>query len=226
MDVLHFLLERLRFVRNFYATASQPFRDIKGQIEAGEPPFDDPVYQDDGEPPYLTEWIDAHTSLVVFGRVCVTMLSQSLRLYFETWESELGIVWGDGERKRAFRKGYLRGYLYCFEEVLRVSWDVCPADLGIIEQVVLARNCDQHPENIASLHVKHNKAALRKHPNPIFISDIERRMLAGEELAELGFMAPAVEVSEDALSAAITEIEKLARWLEPLIAAKQWPASS
>ncbi len=55
MEVLFFLKERTKFIRHFYETAGESFRETKRQIEAGEPPFDNPPYSEDGEPPYLEE---------------------------------------------------------------------------------------------------------------------------------------------------------------------------
>lgn len=62
MDVLYFLKERTRFIRYFYETACQPFRETMRKIEAGEEPFE-PPYSEDGEPPFLTEWLEADTAL-------------------------------------------------------------------------------------------------------------------------------------------------------------------
>ena len=86
MDVLFFFKQRTRFIRHFYETAGMPFRETKRKIEAKEPPFDDPPYSEDGEPPYVEEWIAASEAQEVLGRTCLSMLSTSLQLYFMTWE--------------------------------------------------------------------------------------------------------------------------------------------
>jgi hypothetical protein len=54
MDVLWFLKERTAFLRRFYDLASEPFNEVKRKISAGEPPYDDPPFDDSGEPPYLS----------------------------------------------------------------------------------------------------------------------------------------------------------------------------
>ena len=59
MDVLFFLKERTKFIRYFYETAGEPFRETIRKIEADEAPFDDPPYSEDGEPPFLEEWTEA-----------------------------------------------------------------------------------------------------------------------------------------------------------------------
>jgi hypothetical protein len=104
MDVLYFLKKRTQFNRAYYDTAGEPFREIIRKIEAGEHPFaPDPFFVPDGsedEPLFLEEWSQANTSLEILGRQCVSMLSESLKLYFQTWESELRIKWNEEEKKR------------------------------------------------------------------------------------------------------------------------------
>ena len=99
MDILFFLKRRTEFIRHFYDTASEPFRETLRKIEAGEIPFE-PPYSEDGEPAFQLEWSEAHESLTILGRTCVSMLSASLQLYFKTWERELGVTWQLGERKK------------------------------------------------------------------------------------------------------------------------------
>lgn len=221
MNVLFFLRDRTKFIRHFYDTAGEPFCETMHKIEAEEPPFDNPPYSEDGEPPYLEEWMQANEGLEVLGRTCLSMLSPSLQLYFKTWETELGVRWEEGERDRAFRKGILKGYQKCFGEVLGLSWDNCPADFELIEQITLARNRDQHPEHISSMRVDHAPKDLAKHPRPFFVSETERKMYLDPEMEGAFWMSPAVHVSREALLTAIEEVEKLAEWLEePMFAVK------
>jgi hypothetical protein len=93
VDVLYFLTERTKFIRHFYETAGEPFRETMRRIEAAEAPFDEPLYDEDGQPPFLNQWLQAETALDVLGRSCISMLSASLQLYFSTWELQLGIRW-------------------------------------------------------------------------------------------------------------------------------------
>ena len=214
MDVLYFFKERTRFLRYFYDSATAPFRETMRKIEAEEAPFDSPPYREDGEPPYLDEWVEASEAVEVLGRSCLSMLSASLNLYFRTWEQELSICWADGERKRAFRKGYLNGYRICFEAVLEQSWEDCPADLALVEQITLARNRDQHPDEIVTMRVSHARADLDKYPRPFFMSEFDRVCLDERELEHGFLMNPIVDVSPEQLELAITETERLASWLE------------
>ena len=214
MEVLAFLKERTRFIRYFYETAGEPFRVAMRKIKAGEPPFDDPPYSEDGEPPYLEEWMESDEGLEVLGCTCISMLSPSLQLYFKTWESKLGVTWEKGERKRAFKSGFLQGYRTCFGEVLDLSWDDCPADLGLIEQITLARNRDQHPDHISTMRVSHTRNDREKHPHLFFVSETERKIYADPDMEGTFWMNPSVHVSSDMLFAAIEQIETLADWLE------------
>ncbi|MCZ7889729.1 hypothetical protein [Agrobacterium salinitolerans] len=120
MEVLYFLRERLTSIRNFYETSSGPFREVIAAIEDNRPPFDDPPYSEDGEPPYFAEWMEAYSALEVLGRTCVSMLSASLQLYFKSRESELCVKWEKGERAKAFKEGMIQGHRTCFETVLGV----------------------------------------------------------------------------------------------------------
>lgn len=211
----------MRFIREFYETAGEPFRETMRKIESGEPPFE-PPYSEDGEPPYLSEWIEADTALDVLGRACVSMVSASLKLYFETWEGQLGVVWEKGERKKAFKDGFLHGYKKCFAEVLSLSWDDCPADLEILEQVTLARNRDQHPDSITRMGVNHTPADRGKYPRLFFASEAERGMYDDPDMAGITWMNPSVRVSAESLLQAIEEVEKLAEWLEPKMLAVRY----
>lgn len=69
--VLYFLKERTKFIRRFYEGAGELFRATIRQIEAKEPPFDEPPYSEDGEPPFMEEWTDATMALEMLGRTCI-----------------------------------------------------------------------------------------------------------------------------------------------------------
>ena len=223
MNVVYFLKERTKFIRRFYENAGEPFRVTIKKIEAKEAPFNTPPYGEgqDGEPPFMEEWSEANTSLEIVGRTCISMLSASLQLYFTTWEGELGIKCESEERKKAFENGFLRGYQICFGDVLHLSWDDCPVDFGLLEQVILARHRDQHPEYISTMHVNHTLKDWKKFPQPFFASESEQRMCADPDILGNPFMRPIVHVSSESLTTAIDQVEALAGWLEErLFAAK------
>ena len=118
--------------------------------------------------PMKAEWIDAWEAQEVLGRTCVSMLSTSLRLYFEMWERELGIRGVSRGRKRRFKGGFLNHYKTYFEKILRLSWVDCPANLELIEQLILARNREQHPEEIFTMSVRYSKKDLEKTSAAVF----------------------------------------------------------
>lgn len=226
MDVLFFFKERTRFIRQFYNTAAVPFLQTMEAIEKGAPPFDDPPYSEDGEPAYLVEWIEASEALEVLGRTCLSMLSPSLLLYFRTWERQLGVRWDEDERKKTFKKGFLNGYLTCFEQVSGIVRKECPANLDLIEQVILARNRDQHPEDITSMRVTHGRVKTDRPSSQFFMNERDRAMFSDPEMQGLSFLDPAVHVSGEQLFAAILEAENLVDWLEVWLLNTRWGSTS
>lgn len=175
MDVLSFLKDRTRLIRQYYECAAQPLNEIMRQIEAEEAPYV-PPYSEDGEPPFLSEWIDASELLEVTGRCCISMLSASLQLYFKTWECELGLSCGKEFAAEFKRVGLVGGYRACLAERAGVNWSCCPVDLDLIEQVVLARNRDQHPESIMTIRVTLAEKDRLRYPRPFFLSEQEAEL--------------------------------------------------
>lgn len=222
VDVLYFLKQRTRVIRYFHETASLPFNEIKRKIEDVEAPFDNPPYDESGEPAYLNEWLDADLGLELVGRSCVSMLSASLQLYFKTWERELHVKWAPGEKKAAFKNGFVQGYRDCFGEVLKIDWRDCPIDFAILEQVVLARNRDQHPEDIVLDFIQHSASDREKYPIPFFISDSEKALLEMNE-ESLSSIVSTIRVSGGSLLKAIREVEMLGEWLEERMFAVKYP---
>lgn len=221
MDVLYFLKDRTRLIRQYYEHAAAPFNEIMRKIEAEEEPYI-PPYSEDGEPPFLSEWIDASELLEVTGRCGISMLSTSLQLYFKTWEQKLGLSCGR-DFAAAFKKGGLvGGYRVCLAERAGIDWSSCPADLAVIEQVVHARNRDQHPENITTVRVTHAKKDWQRYPQPFFLSEREAALFQDGDAPSL-FMPPSLHVSQDKLMTAIEEVERLCEWLEEKMLDTKYP---
>jgi hypothetical protein len=220
MDVVYFLKERTRMIRQYYATASDPFLEIIRKIDAGEEPYI-PPYSQDSEPPFLTEWLEANEMLQVTGRCCLSLLSGSLQLFFKTWERNLGIECGK-HCGTAFKRGLVQGYKECFSALPRVDWSTCPVELNLLEQVVLARNRDQHPENIWTLNVTHSERDLRSHPSPFFIHEDERGLLGDDEDSRM-LMSAHLHVSAELLEAAVTQVETFCEWLEHQLFRAMYP---
>lgn len=216
-----FFTQRTRFIQHLYESGGQPFRETIRKIEAEEEPYIQP-YSEDPEPAFLTEWIEADEALEVLGRTCLSMLSPSLQLYFRTWERELGVQWEEDERKRAFKKGMIGGDRYYFEKILGVSWDDCSAELSLVEQITLARNLDQHPENITTMRVRYGNKDLERYSHPFFMSETEQNMFAEEKTAQIGWLSASVHVSREKLIRAIEETVTLATWLEEHLQTFRW----
>ena len=69
------------------------------------------------------------------------MLASALHLFLETWVGQSGIPIEESLRKSEFRKhGWLSGYDTHFTSCLGIGFKNGPADLTILEEVVLARN--------------------------------------------------------------------------------------
>jgi hypothetical protein len=228
MDVLFFLKKRTNFIRQFYETAGQPFREVHHKIEAGEAPFQpepldynedgEPDYNEDGEPPFLEEWIQAETSVEILGRICISMLSASLKLYFETWEDELDIKWEKEEKRKYFKKGFVRGYKRKFGELLRLPWNDCPVDFDVLEQITLVRNQEQHPDWISSMEVRHDPKTTTKFNSLFFYNYNET-----DPPSESPWRHFPIHVTHEKLFAAIEQVELLGEWLEERMFTAKYP---
>jgi len=146
MDIEYFLKSRTGFIRYFYENAVRPFNEIKSAIEDEKEPYI-PPYSEDGEPPFLEEWMDAEQGVEILGHACISMLSSSLQLYLKAWvnrlEKEHGMKFIADFKKR----GWFNGYKQIFNE-LKLPLSQCGVDLDVVEQVALARNRVQHPEEL------------------------------------------------------------------------------
>lgn len=219
---MYFLKERTKFIRQFYELAAAPFLERKRKIEDGEEPFEQ-SYVDEyssGEPAYFEEWMEADESLHVLAYACVSMLQATLELYFRTWESQLRVPARDSF-KAQFKHGMLPGYNAYFTQYANVHFEDGPADLKLLEEVVLARNRVQHPESIWGQKMKYSTYDLEKLAHrPFFIDEGDRHLLDEVDDAEkLWLMPPTLHVSGEKLLAAIEEVEKFCEWLEEKIRA-------
>jgi hypothetical protein len=220
MNVVFFLKLRTKFIGNFYDQAVQGLLETQRRIEAGEAPYNEPTYDESGEPPFLTEWSEARTSIEVIGRTAISMLSESLKVYFIQWDEMLGMECGK-RLKSDFKKGYWNGYRECFAQAGLVDWSKCPADAEFIEQIALARNTSQHGGKITSMSAEHLKNLRERFPNPIFVSEFEKN-LDGDDLWALTWLGSKLVVSREALFDAIRQVELLLDWLEPQMQKARW----
>lgn len=216
MNVLFFLKRRTAFIRKFYQNASLAFEETKRKIEVQEEPYI-PLYSEDSEPPFLEEWIEANESLDVLGLTCVSMLAASFQLYLQTRDTELGLKCGE-VHKGEFKQGWINGYRACFREQLGIRWEESPANLHLLEEIVLARNRAQHPEFIARDSLTYSKSDAKKLPRIFFVDDIDMKMLSlAGGLEGSWILAPTVRVTAEKLHTAIAEVEKFCDWLDKRI---------
>lgn len=213
MDILFFLKQRTDFIRRHYDLSVGPFEERKRLIDRSEPPFDDPPYSEDSEPPYLTEWLDAHTSMQLVGMSCVSLLSDALKLYLNLLQrGQLRFAFTAQAAKRLKRQ-FVPTYRDALGEIFATDWTDTGIDFDLIEQVMLARNRGQHGTDLTSFALTHDDRTLKNHPIPFFISPAEA-MAADGGRALTGFLAPMIEVTRETLFRAIDEVEKLADWVE------------
>lgn len=220
MDAAFFLRTRTRFIRWYYSTAVAPFREIQRKIHVEEAPYDEPPPSFDpecDEPPFLEEWAEAFNAEQVVGWSAVSLLADSLKLYFVALKQQLGFKLTEKARKSIKNKGLVPAYRKVIGEILETDWSDCPANFDIIEQVVLARNRAQHGKHLSILGARHDRETLKKHRELVFATEEERQMWKAEGADFDTLLAPRLNVTKENLEAAITEMEKLADWIEDQI---------
>jgi hypothetical protein len=217
MAFLHFLKARTAFIRQFYEVTAAPYLERKRKIEAGEEPFEQPYCDEysSGEPAYLEEWMEADGSLHVLAYACISMLAASLQLYFKTWESQFRIPAGDLFKAEFKKNGWLAGYKAYFAYYADINFGDCPANLELLEEVVLARNRVQHPEPTMNFKTHYSFNDLKKLSHPFFLDETDEHLLAEVDEGEKRWLLPpTLHVTGEKLIAAIEEVEKFCEWLE------------
>ena len=213
MTVAYFLKQRTAFIRQFYATASAPYLDRLARIEGEQEPWV-PGYSEDGEPPFLEEWQEADESLQVLGRSCVSMLAATLHAYLNSWVKLTGIEVEDS-LKSAFKRGWLHGYKAYFARHIRIKFETGPANLAVLEELVLARNQIQHPTSIETGSSHYSADDLRKIPHPFFVDEREMELFsASDQGIRAWLLPPSIRVTPGKLAAALSEVEQFCEWLE------------
>lgn len=214
MDLNYFVRERTAIIRLFYDKGRVPFEQLKRDIEEEVPPWEPPPVDPDtynGEPAYLEEFMRAEQTRELVGMMAVTLLSDTLKLYFAELERELRIRFVDPkERTALFKLGVVEAYRQILQQIMGDRFASCPVRFDVIEQVVLARNDFAHNDDIVSFNTRHNQRTLEKHPNPFFVSEYE----GAEDDGVVRAFGMKIEVSRENLMEAIDEVEKLADWVQ------------
>ncbi|MDP3296966.1 MAG: hypothetical protein Q8N09_05150 [Thermodesulfovibrionia bacterium] len=213
MDIEFFLKNRTEFIRYFYEHASLSFEKMILAIEKGEEPFV-PPYSEDPEPPFLEEWIEAKTGTEAVGHAALSMLASSLQLFLKEWARRLKQDHGMTFEVNFKKNGWFNGYREIFNQ-LELPMKECPADLEVVEQVALARNRVQHPEEITSLNIHHGQNDLEKYPRPFFAQESELALAeTDDENAISWWLPPSVSSTKAKIFEAVSQVETLCSWLE------------
>ncbi len=216
MDVAWFLNRRLDFVRQLYTRSSAPFEDIRIKIEKNEEPFVS-AYSEDDEPPFMLEWQDAGDSIDVLGHACLCILASTLQAYLHTCASRYCEKLSDKDRKRIFRKGWVKGYDHIFTETFGITFADGPVSIAVLEDIVLTRNSIQHGLEITNNRPKHAQSIRGAVPS-VFLDAREVELL--ERLdpdAQTWLFPPAVHVSQTSLEETIKAVEIFVAWLDAAI---------
>ena len=213
MDIDYFLKSRTKFIKYFYESSSSVYISIKGDIENAKEPYIPKYYPEQDEPAYLEEWLEADMGLDTVSQTSISMLSSALHLFMKSWFDRLK---KDHEMKFEFNfkeKGWFKEYIRVVRD-LEFPLDECGVSMEVLEQIVLARNRVQHPEEITSLRVSHSTRDMKKYPSPFFVRESELNM-ATEDDSELFFWFPLSVVAEKSkMEEAILSVEEFASWLE------------
>lgn len=213
MDIEHFLKSRTAFIRYFYENAVRPFNEIKIAIENKQEPYI-PPYSEDGEPPFIEEWMDGEQGVETVGHACISMLSSSLQLFLKSWVTRLENAHGMKFNVNFKKKGWFHGYKQIFNE-LELPLSQSGANLDLIEQITLARNRVQHPEELTQLRVDHSESDLKRFPKPFFANEAELKMASRDgDGSATWWQRPSVKSSKEKIFKAINQVELLCAWLE------------
>lgn len=211
MDLDYFFKERVEFAMYFFETASTPFRNTIELITAGEEPFK-PVDDESVEPQFMEEWLNATTGVESVAIASISMLASSLQLFLNDWVSRFER--SDKKYTRKNKRGWFHAYLIILDEIVS-DMDDCPANLDLIEQVVLVRNRGQHPDSITSLFTHHTESDLEKFPSPYFVSESDRKKME-ENTEKSWWLMPRIHIDEEKFKTICNEVEKFCFWLENL----------
>ncbi|TAV81573.1 hypothetical protein [Rhizobium leguminosarum] len=168
MNLAFFLRQRTSIIRLFYDNARVPFEQLKRDIEEEVPPWEPPPFDpdyDSSKPPYMEQWTQAEQTRELVGMMAVSLLSDTLKLYFDTPSREIGLSFSDDkERKDCFKSGVVEGYRRILSETMGDEFETLRVRFDVIEQVVLARNDIAHNSDFLSFRTRHNEKTIQKHP--------------------------------------------------------------
>lgn len=212
------LESKLTFLRDFYERTTHPFREIKRKIEVHEEPYI-PYWSEepDGEPPFLSEWMDANDGLRLQEQVCLNLLQRSFREFLDGTAKEHC----DYPNSKPKEKGnWFENYQKWFYEECAIDWTHAPVSLSKIEELTFARNCVQHGgeshggpgEHVFDSHDLIKRQSLHYHqrfPDPFFGSEIEKQIWSNASCPN----PVVIELTVQKLDAAIDDISTFCQYI-------------
>ena len=111
-----------------------------------------------------------------------------------------------------------------FSSRLSIDFNLVPANLQMLSEVVLARNRIEHPTSITSRRTQYADADHEKMRPPFFVDEREAVLLVDSDEGEKSWlMPPTLHVTAEKLLAALTEIERFVDWFEVEIEKRLYP---
>lgn len=221
MDVVSFLDKRIRFILTLHEKGGEAFELEKRLIDEQRPPYDNPPYSEDGEPPFLEQWMDAENSIAVLGGVCITMLSEALKGYFKCHLALLGIK----PTKKVFKKrGFFRGNEIVWENAFKIRFSESGADLKIIEEVIHLRNFIRHQDDIVFDQPILSSEYKNLVPSSYFVHPSDQQNwddLPNDE-SLVGLTLVPAHLSKEKITTASEEISKLCNWIDQRMRSRPW----
>ena len=200
MDLLHFAMQRLRFVQNLYESVVPSLEETKRQIV---------VHNSDGDEEFLSEWEDADGAVIVVGYWCLCMVQATLQAYLRDCIAPVGSLhWNSSElrrrlEKKSKRESSFHRYRLLFLEDLGVDWESGPISIKDLEQLNLTRNDIIHNVDMMEFSVKRLETHAERFPIGLFTEELWQD--SGIEL---------VRIDKDKLEVAIRLVVEFCTWLD------------
>ncbi len=207
MDILAGLIDKLRFIERFYEAASHPFSEVKRKIEADEEPFASPPFDPetvDSEPPFLTEWQEADESLNLVGQAALSLVQIAFREYLDAFitSSRLDAPAGQGN--------WFERYSQFFSETYGIDWEKGPVPPEQLEEINLARNDIQHPDDAFGMTRRQSRKHQERFPGGLFIHEIDKELHRESPYP----WSARIYITSANLSEAINRVERFCEFLE------------
>jgi len=164
------LRDKLNFIHRFYEAAGQPFTEAIRKIENHEEPYVAHGEPLNDEPPFLTEWQEAKESLNILGQSCLCLAQTSLKDFLVAFVERSGKNFPAKERGESWFDAFQRFFL----KEYGIDWTKTGVDLGVLEQINLARNDIQHEGRPYDLARVQDKRHTQRFPNSIFASELDK----------------------------------------------------